>query len=520
MANKSAWNYVIAEKLLKQFKNRDEIVIESGFGPSGYPHIGTYGEISRPKHVIKALNDLSDKKTKYIVFTDDMDGLRKVPLGMPDELKEHLGKPVSRIPDPWGCCKSFSDHIINHIKGWLEKQGLTYDQFIYSHESYESGAFNDGLIKLLKNHEKVLSIILPTMREESRKGWSHFMPICEKCGRNLSTRVTKYMPETNSLAYICDKDSENFKSCGHEAETTVLDGNVKVGWKIDWALRWYTYGVNFEMYGKDLMEAATLSGKIVKTALGGRSPMGYFYEMFLDDNGQKISKSVGKGLGVDEWFAMAPKESLDLLLFKAPQKAKKMSYNIIPRYVDEYLDLMKRHYVKPENERIEDGKYRDAYEFIASEMPQNSPYEYKVNFNLLTNLIAAVGKADLDIIKAYVHKYEDEKPASLPYLERLIEKAGVFVKEVMLANLEPFQPSDVEKTCLTTITSFLEEGGHSEEEIQTKIFDTAKANELNPKQLFTAIYRLLSGQVSGPRLGSFISIMGEDEVAKRIKDKI
>lgn len=517
MANKNLWNYQIAEKILKQFKNKDEIVFESGFGPSGYPHIGTYGEIARPKHVINALKDISDKKTKYIVFTDDMDGLRKVPLGMPEMLKEHLGKPVSRIPDPWGCCESFSEHMIKRIKSWLENQGLTYDLFKYSHEAYESGEFNPALTMLLKNYEKVNSIILPTMREESRKGWSPFMPVCEKCGKNLSTRVTKYNIDSNSIEYICDKDSEHFKSCGHSNEMSILDGNVKVGWKIDWALRWFTFGVNFEMYGKDLMESATLSGKIVKTVFNGRAPMGYFYEMFLDDSGAKMSKSVGKGLTLEEWFNMAPKESLDLFLFKAPQKAKVFSQNIIPRYVDEYLDLMKRYYAKDPSERVENDKYKDSYEFVAHDLTENPPYEYKVSYNLLTNLIAAVGKDDPELIKAYVHKYEDPKPGSNDFLENLISKASCFVKEIMLANKTSYTPTEKEALCLNNLISFLGSGNHSEEEIQTEIFTQAKDNDLPPKELFASVYKLLSGQSSGPRLGSFIHLMGEEEVAERLK---
>ena len=520
MANKNLWNYVIAEKIQKQFQNFEEIVFESGFGPSGTPHIGTYGEIARPKHVIKALKDISDKKTKYIIFTDDLDGLRKVPLGMPDILKEHLGKPVSNIPDPWNCCRSFSEHFINRTKKWLSDQELDYDVFKYSHEAYEAGEFNNALSILLKNHEKLSSMILPTMREESRKGWSPFMPICESCGRNLSTRVTESLPETNSLKYICDKDSEHFNACKHEGTTTILDGKVKVGWKIDWAVRWFTYKVNFEMYGKDLMESAALSGKIVRKILNGRPPMGYFYEMFLDEDGSKISKSVGKGLDVETWLDVAPRESLDLFLFKAPQKAKKLSMAAIPRYVDEFLELMRRFYSKAANERTEDGKYRDLYEFIAHKTGENAPYDYKVNFNLITNLIAAVGKSDAEIIKKYIFKYEENIPASNPYLETLINKASNYVDKVMLANKAPYVPTENEKSCIQPLINFLNSAGHTEEEIQTEIFQLAKDKEINPKELFSALYKVLSGQTSGPRLGSFIYLMGEIEVAKRLKDAI
>ena len=517
MANKNLWNYSVAEKILKQFKDKEEIVFQSGFGPSGYPHIGTFGEIGRPMNVIRALKDISDKKTKYIVFTDDMDGLRKVPLGMPDMLKEHLGKPVSRIPDPWGCCESFSQHMINQILAFLEEQELTFDIFKYSHKTYEAGEFNPGLKLLLENDEKIKSIILPTMREESRKGWSPFMPVCEKCGRNLTTRVTETLPESHSIRYVCDRDSEHYSSCGHKGEMSVLDGNVKMGWKIDWALRWFTFGVNFEMYGKDLMESAALSGKIVRTVLGGRPPLGYFYEMFLDETGAKISKSIGKGLTVNSWVEKAPKETLNLFMFKAPQKAKKLSLSAIPRYVDEYIDMASRYYAKPAEERVENGVYRDTFEFLHKRVPENPFYNYKVSFNLLTNLIAAVGKSDVELIKQYVHKYEEEKPESVPFLELLIEKAGAYVADVMSRDREPYTPSDLERSCIEKFIGFLKKGGHSEEDIQSEIFSITKANDIQPKALFTAIYRLLSGQASGPRLGSFIHLLGEDEMAGRLE---
>jgi len=520
MANKNLWNYTVAEKILKQFKDKEEIVFQSGFGPSGYPHIGTFGEIVRPRYVIQALNDLSDKKTKYIVFTDDMDGLRKVPLGMPEMLKEHLGKPVSRIPDPWGCCESFSRHMINQILAFLEEQELTYDIFKYSHKTYQSGEFNPGLKLLLENEEKIKSIILPGMREESRKGWSPFMPVCEKCGRNLTTTATAFFPGSHTLRYSCDRDSEQFSSCGHKSEVSVLDGKVKMGWKIDWALRWFTFGVNFEMYGKDLMESAALSGKILRTVLGGRPPLGYFYEMFLDESGAKISKSVGKGLTVQSWVEKAPKKTLNLFMFKAPQKAKKLSLSVIPRYVDEYIEIVSRYYAKPAEERIENGTYREIFEFLHDTIFEEPFYNYKVSFNLLINLIAAVGTSDVELIKKYVHRYEEEKSGSLPFLELLIEKAGAYVEDVMSKERVPYQPSDLECTCIEEFIAFLREGGHSEEDIQSRIFRISRENDIPPGSFFSTIYKLISGQASGPRLGSFIHLLGEDETAGRLEEML
>lgn len=517
MANRNLWNYQIAEKLVKQFSKAQEIVFESGFGPSGYPHIGTYGEILRPHFVIRALKDISDKRTKYIVFCDDMDGLRKVPQGMPDSLRQFLGVPVCKIPDPWGTCSSFSEHIIDRVKSWLRELGLGYDVFKYSHEAYESGEFNDALKILLKNHEKVSSIILPTLREESREGWSPFMPLCEKCGKNLTTRVTDYRVESDSIRYACDKDAEAAKACGYAGETSILNGKVKVGWKVDWALRWFVYGVNFEMYGKDLIDSAALSGQIVKTVFGGRPPLGYFYEMFLDETGAKISKSVGKGLTVENWFSMAPKESLNLLLFKHPQKAKELTFNVIPRYADEYLELMSQHYAKLPEERLDEGRYRDAFDFVTGSVPEKSPYAYRVNYALLANLIAAVGKTDAQIIKAFVCKYEDEKPESNPYLERMIEKAGEYVKNVMEKDKTPYQPSAEIRQCVSSLQSYLEAANHTEEELQNKIFATAKEHNIRADEFFKAIYRLLLGQASGPRLGSFIHLLGEKEVADRLR---
>ncbi len=500
------WNYMLAEKLIKSFPNVEKFVFESGFGPSGYPHIGTYAEILRPMFVIKALKEISNKKIEYIVFADDMDGLRKVPLNMPETLKDYLGVPVSKIPDPWGTHSSFSGHMIAQIMEWFKKFGLEFDTLKLSHEAYESGEFNPGLSIILEKRKLIEEIILPTLREESAEGWSPFMPTCEKCGKNLTTRVVNYLISENALEYICNKNTESIQSCGHKSITSIFDGKVKVGWKIDWALRWHTYKVNFEMYGKDLIESANISAKIVKSVFHGKPPLGYFYELYLDETGAKISKSVGQGLSVETWLAMAPKESLNLFIFKNPTSAKKLSFEAILRHSDEFLEIMKDHY---------SGK-KSIFKLITTKVPHENPLKHRISYSLLVNLIAAVGSSQKEIVKSYLDKYEKIPLESEKYIDELIEKAKYYVDNVLMKEKIEISLNETIKKALNELVLFLG-SQHEEEEIQTEIFTLAKSNGIEIKEFFSIIYKILSGQSSGPRLGSFIKLIGEKEVSEKLR---
>ncbi|OQY27137.1 MAG: lysine--tRNA ligase [Anaerolineaceae bacterium 4572_5.1] len=306
MPNYKSWPFKEASSLQRRFREQPNqpIILQTGFGPSGLPHIGTFAEVARTTWVRHAFEHLTGWPAKLVAFSDDMDGLRKVPLNMPEQkmLAENLGKPLCHIPDPFGCCESYSAHNNNKLQEFLDAYGFDY-QFQSSQEAYIRGDFDEGLTILLEKVEEVQDIILPTLREDKRADWSPFFPICENCGRIYSTRVTGYHPEEKTIGYVCDKPVGDTPGCGHEGKTSALGGRVKVGWKVDWALRWFSYDVVYEMYGKDLIESAKLSGKITRL-MGKQPPNGFFYELFLDEEGRKISKSVGKGLTVSANFSL------------------------------------------------------------------------------------------------------------------------------------------------------------------------------------------------------------------------
>jgi lysyl-tRNA synthetase class 1 len=501
------WPYEQAEAVLDRFGDRSCILFETGYGPSGLPHIGTFCEVARTSWVRQALSELRPGlRTELYAFSDDVDGLRKVPLNLTEEqrrgLEPHLGRPLCDIPDPFGCCASYADHNNGELRRMLDRYGFSYE-FKSSRERYRSGAFNDGLRAILRHVEEIRALILPTLSPEKREGWSPFIPICGSCGRLYSTRVIAYLPEAEALRYRCEREAAGGAGCGNEAETSVLDGRVKVGWKVDWALRWFVFGVHYEMYGKDLIESADLSGRIVRL-LGGEPPVPFFYEMFLDESGSKISKSVGKGITVETWLRYAPPESLALFLFRNPRKARRLSWEAISRSVDEYLELLDARYdpAAPEGTAPE-------LRFIDPDLPEEHPYRYGVSFAMLLNLVATVGGDDVDLVARYVHDYRGRHAGSEPFLRQLVGGAIRFHREARLPATPPPRFTVEERTFLAAMAGFLEPD-RGEEEIQAGAFDLARRHGLDPRAAFAVLYRALSGQEHGPRFGPFVRLVGRE----------
>ncbi|MGH7864518.1 MAG: lysine--tRNA ligase, partial [Candidatus Binataceae bacterium] len=329
------WPYEEARKLIARandYAPGRPVIFESGFGPSGLPHLGTMSEVLRPAYVRRAFEVAGDgRPTRLIVFIDDMDGLRKVPESVPhrDEWQRYLGQPVARIPDPFGCCKSFADHMIGSLEKFLAPVEVDFE-LVRAAEMYASGRFDDALKLMLAKHDDIIGIITPTLRQENRAGWSPFMPICPACGQVNSTRVVAYHPGRASVEFSCEREFAGAHGCGHRAEQSVLGGSAKVGWKVDWALRWFVLKVDYELYGKDLIDSARLSGDILRV-LGGKPPIGFSFEMFLDEEGHKISKSVGRGVTVDDWQRYAPIEVLKYFLLLNPRRARKLFIETIPQ---------------------------------------------------------------------------------------------------------------------------------------------------------------------------------------------
>lgn len=505
-----SWPFKEAQKLKKRFKTASEVPVrfETGFGPSGLPHIGTFAEVARTTWVRHAFESITGWPTQLIAFSDDMDGLRKVPLNMPQQemLAEHLGKPLCYIPDPFEQCESYSAYMNTKLQEFLDTYNFNY-QFQSSYEAYRRGDFNEGLSLILQNVEKVKAIILPTMSEEKGKGWSPFFPICEKCGRIYSTRVVGYHPEDDTIDYICDRQEGLVQCCGHQGTISIFDGRVKVGWKVDWALRWYSYDIAYEMYGKDLIESAKLSGKIERL-MGKQPPTGFFYELFLDEKGRKISKSVGKGLTIDTWVNYAPLESLLYYLFQNPTQAKRLFWGIVPKSVDNYLTGL-RNYPSLASEKQPDSAIWHIFDRGVN-MPD---YKASINFSLINNLISAVGTDDMELMLEYLKRYDPVAEAYTDILGDLIQKAMNYYRDFILPNKHYRTPTEDECRMLQHIhDQLVQYEGNDENELQAIPFNVARTFDVPPRDLFRMFYEVVLGQERGPRFGTFTRLVGKDKV--------
>ncbi|MGH9868215.1 MAG: lysine--tRNA ligase [Candidatus Polarisedimenticolia bacterium] len=524
---KVLWPDEEASRIEKGYPSASPVILETGYGPSGAPHIGTFAEVARTTWVGQAFQQATGRPWELVAFSDDMDGLRKVPLNMPREaLEPHLGKPLSKVPDPFGCHDSYGGHNNASLREMLDRFGFRYT-FRSSTQQYTTGAFNEGLSRIMAHYEGVREIILPTIREEKRKDWSPFFPMCERCGRINGTRVTGHDPARLTVTYVCEGeqggalgdepggDEGDAAGCGHQGETSVLDGRAKVGWKVDWALRWYALGVHYEMYGKDLIESAALSTRICRLIAGPkghRGPVQSFYEMFLDEEGRKISKSVGRGLSVDSWLSCAPRESLLLFIFKDPRKARKLTWDVVVRSTDEYIQMLQKR-----GEGAQDGP-ADELRFLQPDLPPGTtPYAYPVTYSMLIGLVAALGVPAPSEVKGYVHHYKGAIPVSDPMLERLIEDASAYAREHILPGRVRREPAPQEKELLLRLAGALEQEEREAEQVQALAFDLAREAGIDPKEMFRLLYNVLTGQDSGPRFGSFVKLVGQQEMARRLR---
>lgn len=503
------WPYEEAKKVAERvvgYEPGRPVIFQSGFGPSGMPHLGTMAEILRPSFVRKAFTRLHhERPTRLIVFIDDMDGLRKVPENIPNReaMGSHLGEPVSRIPDPFGHCHpSFSEHMLSLLGKFLAPAEIEYE-LIKSTEMYGSGQFDEALRLILARHQQIIQVIAPTLREENRAGWSPIMPVCPQCGQVNSTLVTAYHPDRATVEFSCEKSAGGARGCGFKGEQSVLGGKAKVGWKVDWALRWYSLKVDYELYGKDLIDSARLSGQILKI-LGGKPPLGFPFEMFLDEEGHKVSKSVGRGVTVDQWTRYAPIEVLKYFLLLNPRRARKLFLESIPQYVDDYLDALRAYAAASE----EDRHSHPIDLVIQSTTPRR--FDSELSFGMIMNLVSALGTNDRDLIWNYLTGY-DPKIASNPETERmgklLMECALNVYADFIEPNKQRYAPRDNEREHLRALLNFLGENpGASAEEIEKKIYDLGRENYDKPGKIFSLLYRVLLGQERGPRLGAFIKL--------------
>ena len=517
------WPYEEARKLAERVRNYEAerpVVFESGFGPSGLPHLGTMGEVLRPSYVEHAFKAIGDPhQTRFVVFIDDMDGLRKVPESIPNRevTAAYLGQPVSRIPDPFGDCHdSFASHMVGLLGTFLAPVEVQYE-LMRSSEMYASGGFDEALGLIVGKHKEIIAIVTPTLREENRRGWSPIMPLCPQCGQINSTLVTAYHPERATVEFSCERTFGGSHGCGYKGEQTVLGGKAKVQWKVDWALRWHVLKVDYELYGKDLIDSARLSGQIVRI-LGGRPPLGFPFEMYLDEEGHKVSKSIGRGVGVEQWRRYAPIEVLKYFLMLNPRRARKLFLEAIPQYVDEYLDALREWSAADAAARR-----NTALEFVLQKSSAQR-FNSSIGFGLVMNLVPAVGSADRELLWNYLVSYDPAiaGDADTEALGRgLMECAINFYRDFLEPTKQAYQPADGECEQLRALAAWLRENLEATaEEIEKAIYDLGRAHYDKPGKIFPLLYHVLLGQERGPRLGAFIRLATPAKIAQAIEASI
>ena len=505
-----AWPIIEAKKILDRAvkQGNTEINLQTGYGPSGLPHIGTFGEVARTTMIYNALKNFTDLKINLLTFSDDLDGLRKVPDNIPNTkpLEENLNKPLTSIPDPFGTHSSFGEHNNAMLREFLDRFKFKYE-FKSATELYKSGFFDEQLLNVLKNHDKIKNIVLPTLGEDRQKTYSPFLPICPDTHKVLEVEILETNIENKSIKYkYNDKDYE----------VPVTGGHCKLQWKVDWAMRWIALGVDYEMYGKDLIPTFQLSAKICR-ALGGNPPENFFYELFLDQNGEKISKSKGNGLTIEQWLKYAPQETLSYFMYQNPRRAKKLFLDVIPKSTDEFISLVNKFDTLTYKEKIDSPIW---HIFNGKPSMQN----ISVSYNILLNLVSASTENDpsiiLDFVKKYVGNIEEQ---NLVFLESLIRCVKNFDNDVS-QNISNFKiPSDDETKIFKDLISRLNlmKDETDAETIQTEIYQIGKDYKFeNLRDWFKLIYQVLFGKDDGPRFGTFVAIYGIDKTIKLIETRL
>ena len=509
----NAWPFLEAKKMLRERKSfiqkKGKIVLQTGYGPSGLPHIGTFGEVARTSMMMNALKELTNFPTEIITFSDDMDGLRKVPDNVPNQklLGENLHKPLTEVPDPFEKFNSFGEHNNEMLKNFLNSFNFNYS-FKSSTSLYKSGFFNSSLQIILENYDGIMNIILPTLGKERQKTYCPFLPICPTTGHVLEIPVLEIDKKNSKII---------FDNNGKKLEKSILDGNCKLQWKVDWAMRWYALDVDFEMYGKDLIESAILSTKIINL-IGKKNPSGFAYELFLDEKGEKISKSKGNGITIDQWLQYASPESLSLYMYQNPKRAKKLYKEIVPKAVDEYLEFIQKAKQQDELQLL----MNPVWHVHNGEIPKENSI---MSFSMLLNLVETSNADSKELLWKFVKKYKpdiDEK--NYPIFDGLVGYAIKYFTDVIKSQKNYKQPSEEEKLALNALIKALEKCNDqmSPEDIQTLIYSTGKENGYseNLRDWFKLIYQVIFGDENGPRMGFFISFFGVNETKDLILNKI
>jgi lysyl-tRNA synthetase, class I len=536
----TAWPFEEARKIVERLERRGgsdkPVLFETGYGPSGLPHIGTFGEVARTTMVRNAFRVLTEDRipTRLVCFSDDMDGLRKVPDNVPnrDAIAAFLGQPLTRVPDPFGSPEgSFGAANNARLRAFLDRFGFDYE-FLSATEEYTSGRMDETLLRMLAKYDEVMEIILPTLGPDRRATYSPFLPICPRTGVVLQVPMVERDVAKGTITYL---DPET----GDRVETPVTGGRVKCQWKADWAMRWVALGVDYEMAGKDLIESVKLSGQIAR-ALGAEPPEGFNYELFLDENGQKISKSKGNGLTIEDWLAYASPESLSLYMYQSPRSAKRLHFDVIPRNVDDYLNFLEKYPAQEGKDRLLNPVWHihsgepPAVERIGSE-------EVQLSFSMLLN-IASVSNAETEEqLWGFIRQYAPGVGAQThPRLGALVGYAVRYYHHFVKPKKVFTAPDETARQALEALDAALARlpEGATSDAIQAEVYEIgrtfypdtsgkAKSPDGRPgvsHAWFGTLYKTLIGQEKGPRFGSFVAVFGIEDtrglIAKALANEL
>ena len=519
-AMQGAWPFHEAQRILDSIKNttpkKGHVLICTGYAPSGFPHIGTFSETVRVNMIIQAFKKLSNIPVKLICISDDLDGMRKVPdtIPNPEEYKQYIGLPLTSIPDPFGQDESYGHGMNRRMREFLDHFNCEYE-FLSSTQYYKDGFFNDHLERVIEKYDEIMEVMLPTLGPERRATYSPFMPICEETGRVLQVPITSIDKENKTITYT--------NASGKEVCTKVTDGKCKLQWKPDFGMRWACLEVDYEFYGKDHLASGKIYSKICEI-LGGMPPVQNFYEMFLDKDGKKISKSSGNGVTMEEWLKYAPEESLSLFVYKSPQKAKKMYMDIIPKQVDEYITFLAKYHESTEKVEGGDEEARKENPVYHIHFASDPPPSIDISYSLILNLIEACGSDDPAVLRKYIGNMIDLNAKGSDFLDRLISCASNYYQDFVKPLKQYRVPTDLERKAMMSLAEgFLniadEEQRRDPVLVQNIVYETAKEFEIPMKEWFQSLYQVLLGSSQGPRFGSFAVLYGLDNTVKMIREK-
>ncbi len=504
-----AWPFAEAARLMDRVASvpkKGYVLFETGYGPSGLPHIGTFGEVARTTMVRHAFAQLSDVPTRLFAFSDDMDGLRGVPTNIPNQemVAQHLGKPLTAIPDPYDQAESYGHGMNARLRAFLDTFAFDYE-FVSATESYRSGRFDTALCDILDHYDEIMAVMLPTLGEVRQATYSPFLPICPDTGVVLQVPIIARDAAAKTVSYRNES--------GRTVEVPITGGRCKLQWKVDWAMRWTAHDVDYEMSGKDLIDSVKLSSRICKI-LGGTPPEGFNYELFLDENGEKISKSRGNGLTIDEWLRYASPESLALFNYNSPRKAKRLYFDIIPKTVDEYLTHLAKYREQDEEKRLANPVWH-----IYSGEPTNE--EVPLSFAILLNLASVVNADDKTVLWGFITRYVPAaSPEHYPLLDRLVDYAVVYYQDFVKPAKRYRAATETETAAIADLAETLAglAPGASAEDIQYEVYEVGKRHGfVELREWFKALYEVLLGQSQGPRMGSFIALYGVAEMVSLIQ---